>query len=542
MKSPAGHPVVFLLTSPKRDPLPPGTSDMRHAQEASRPTEVTPGRALERRAVAFELLLERHKLLVLGALTVLYFGIVILRAHGKPFWYDEILTILEARQPTISAAMQAGHDADWMPPVSHLPFYLANKLVGSGEVAFRLPSMIGFWVYCLCLFCFVARRASISFAFMAMLLPFSTTFWSYSFEARSYALMLGFCGVALLCWQLAADGAWRALSLPGLALSLAGAFLHHYWAVFVYLPLAGAEAYRSVRLRKIDWPIWVAFIAGGIPLVVSMTGALHVIQANPHPWSIAHSLDYVLFYQRNFQPAAAFVIPLLILLAACLFLRAFDQRPAGSGHSVRDYEWLAAALFVSIPIFAITAALIVPPHAFVDRYLAPVSGGFALLIAFLAAHFSRRRAAIGMACMIASLPPLLLRVVHVQRFRDPFQQANGLRQALGMQSGRVVISDTGSFVQLWYYAPENLKARMLGLADEQSAVKYLNIDDIPNEPWRELGVPIFPYHQFTASAKRFLIYYVNRGWITNKVHDDGGGLYLLGRPGPDAALMLARIP
>src|SRR5208337_5010194 len=149
-----------------------------------------PGLRLESRAAALERFLERRQIWILAIWSLVYFAGTMLRAHGKPFWYDEILTLLEARQPTLSAAMRALGDVDWMPPANHLTFYLWNKLAGSGEVAFRIPVMIAFWVFCLCLYFFARRRVSIFFALMAMLLPYASAFQSYSYEARGYAFML----------------------------------------------------------------------------------------------------------------------------------------------------------------------------------------------------------------------------------------------------------------------------------------------------------------------------------------------------------------
>jgi hypothetical protein len=499
--------------------------------------------ALEQRAAACERFLNNHRLFLLTILTVLYFVLTILRARGKPFWYDEILTILEARQPTLTAALQAGRDADWMPPLSHVAFYLTDKLVGDGEVAFRLGPMIGFWVFCLCLFQFVARRASTSFAFMAMLLPFATLFSAYSFEARSYAMVLGFCGIALLGWQAAAEGRRRPIALAALGLGIAGALLNHYWALFIYLPLAGAEAYRNFRQSKIDWPVWIAFAASGIPLLVSLILILRVVQTSLHPWSAASPKDYFIFYGHNFWPVIAFIIPMLLLVGAWLFLRGRREKPEGLQPStVRDYEWLAALLFFLAPIAAITSALVIPPHIYVDRYLAPSTTGFALLATFAAAHYAGRRAAIGIICAIAALSPFLFHFTQIRgRAGSPFLYARVLRQALATQAEPIVISNYISCVELWYYAPDDLKPRLLGLFDEQSSVRYRRMDDVAGDSLRALGVPFYSYREFATSGKQFLIYFVDWSWMTNQVLEDGGTLESLPGASPHGELIRAHI-
>lgn len=498
---------------------------------------------LEQRAAAYERFLYRYRFLFLAILTILYFVMTMLRAWGKPFWYDEILTFLEARQPTLSAALHAGGNADWMPPLSHVVFYATDKLVGHGEVAFRLGPMIGFWVFCLCLFAFVARRASVSFAFMAMLLPFATLFSAYSFEARSYALVLGFSGIALLAWQTAAEGVHRPLALIALSAGIAGALLNHYWAVFLYLPLAGAEAWRNYSRHKIDWPVWIALAAGGVPLLISLLVILRVAQTNLHPWSWARPRDYYLFYW-NFWPVIGFLIPIAVLLLVWLLLGGRKETPAGDRRpAFHDYEWLAAALFFLAPMLAITGALLIPPHIYVDRYLAPSTAGFTLLATFAAARWAGQRSALGIACFIAALAPFLFHFTQIHRhpLRDPYTRARLLREELETQNEPVVVSNYIAFLEIWYYAPQNVKPRLLCLDDENAAVKFRHMDDVAGDSLRDIGVPFYSYREFATSGKQFVIYFVGWSWMTSKILEDGGTLEWLDASERSGGLLRAHI-
>jgi hypothetical protein len=494
--------------------------------------------ALESRAAALERFLERHQAWILTIWSLVYFGGTMLRAHGKPFWYDEILTLLEARQPNLEAALRAGGDVDWMPPASHITFYLANKLAGSGEVGFRLPVIIGFWVFCLCLYAFARRRVNVSFALMAMLLPFASAFQMYSFEARSYAIVLGFCGIALVCWQAAVESEMRTWSLAGLAAGIAGALLFHYWAVLIYLPLAGAEAYRSIRRRGIDWPIWVAFFAGCIPLAVSLP---FVLRSMPSwlIWRVAHPRDYIEFYQVVFRVWFAFGIPAILLLAAWFALGGWRERPAGSPPaSIPDHEWIAAVLLLLTPVAAISIALAVPPHMFTARYAVPVIAGYALLGSFLAARFAGGRAAIGIALALAAAAPFTYLVTFLDRFQDPFLQAPGLDRAL--QNGTVVVEDLVPYLQLWYYAPDELKPRLLFLTlrgpkpaqDQKANGRRVNLVT----EFSKLGVPLGAYQDFAFPGREFFIFSGRKGNLQQQVLNDGGTLEMVARSGNDRLL------
>jgi hypothetical protein len=483
--------------------------------------------SLEHYAASVEGFLQRHKLAVVAVLSVLYFGGTILRARGKPFWFDELLTILAARQPTYSATLQAARELDLTPPLTDLVAHTMDRLAGSGEVVFRLPAMIGFWIFCLCLFGFASRRVNMFFALSAMLLPFVTSGESYSFEARSYGMMLGFCGIALWSWQTAALGKNRVGSVLGLMLGIGGAVACHYYAVLIYLPLAGAEAFRSARLRKIDKAIWAAFVAGAIPLLWSLLWVIRVAKANQHPVIHATRQDYLVYYVSVFGNSLWFLIPALVLCAAWLLAGGNEAKPESSDPPrIPDYELLAATLFLLLPVAAITLALIVPPHLFVDRYALPSIGGFALVTAFIAAHFAGKRLAPGIAFALPVFLVFLFVMAHGrQPLESPLQKEPLLTVAL--QRGPVAVNDYVSYLQLWYYAPADERSRLLYLSDEDSAVKYSHIDDIM-QPFRKFGVPVVSYEDFATPGKKFLLYFTRGfGWVPERVLDDGGSVQVI---------------
>jgi hypothetical protein len=475
---------------------------------------------LEPRAAALERFLERRQFWVLAIWSLVYFAGTALRAHGKPFWYDEILTLLEARQPNLPAAMRALGDVDWMPPANHLTFYLTNKLVGSGEVAFRIPAMIAFWVFCVCLYLFARRRVSIFFALMAMLLPYASAFQSYSYEARGYAFMLGFFGIALVSWQAAAEGFMRPWSLAGLALGIAAAISYQYWAVLIYLPLVGAEAYRGIRLRRVDWSIWAAFAVGGLALVASLFLILHGLRSwSSYSGMLVHRSDYLQFYAIGFRVYFAFAIPAALLLAAWFVCGGRKERPEGTRPAViPDYEWVAVLiLLLVVPVSVVSIALVTPPHSFSPRYAAPTVAGYALLGSFLAAHLAGKRSSIGLVCVLAALAPFLYLMTHPDRFENPFRRIPGLEQRL--QSSPVVVEDLIAYLKLWYYTPDQLKPRLLYLTGQYAVGRR----SPPFGEFAKLGVPVVPYDGFALPGTEFLFYADGRrSKLRRRIVESGG--------------------
>ena len=102
-----------------------------------------------------------EKLAVLGIWILIAYAIVrsLFAAASKPFWYDEVCTLIVARQPSVSAIWRAlAQPADGQPP----PFYLVERaaaaLLHNPQIAFRLPSICGFACTLVCVF--ILRQAS----------------------------------------------------------------------------------------------------------------------------------------------------------------------------------------------------------------------------------------------------------------------------------------------------------------------------------------------------------------------------------------------
>src|ERR1700733_13984129 len=190
----------------------------------------------------------------IGVVSTVYFADLFLKASQKCFWYDELFTVYLCRLPSFKNTWMAVADgADFNPPLFYLLTRGAQRIFGGGLIATRLPAMFGFWLFAVCLFFFVARRAGIVSGFIAGVFPFFTLAQYYAYEARAHGIVLGWCGLALVCWQRNAEGRARYFWLAGFGLSLLGALLTHVYAVYLLVPFAVVEIYNLIDKKGPNW-------------------------------------------------------------------------------------------------------------------------------------------------------------------------------------------------------------------------------------------------------------------------------------------------
>ena len=186
----------------------------------------------------------------IALVSAVYFADIFLKASRKCFWLDELFTTSLSRLPDFKstwAAVLSG--ADFNPPLLYLLTRGAQRFFGEGLIPTRLPAMVGVWLFGVCLFLFVSRRAGVISGFIAGTFPFFTLAQYYAYEARAHGIVLGWSGLTLVCWQRSAEGQARNLWLAGFWLCLLGALLTHVYAVYLLFPFGLVELYNLFRGR-----------------------------------------------------------------------------------------------------------------------------------------------------------------------------------------------------------------------------------------------------------------------------------------------------
>lgn len=516
------------------------------------------GRALDR-AERRSLALERRGLLLFVALSGLYWVTTVTLASRKLMWNDELYTYYVATLPSMRevwAALLSG--GEQTPPFFYFTTRVAMDAFGASNISIRLPEMIGFWVMSISLLVFVKRRTSWLPALCAAAFPLVTTAYYYAFEARAYGMVLGFAGVALVCWQSAALGRRRLLSLMGLAVSLSAAVSSHYYSVFVILPLAFGEMTRALESRRLDLPVWVALAFPVIPLALHLP-LLRAGQAYSGAfWSPPQWINVPDFYAHLLTPALVGLAVILVLAILHALVAGTDESSATSlrAASLPLAEIMAACGFIVLPFVAVVVAKAFT-GAFTYRYAIAAVLGFAVLAGFGAAVVFRTRALMRVA-VVACLagwfalsqareliyPSGFSLPVNVSTITQPAEWLKGVPGDVPF-----VVADPHTFAVLSHYGPPEMKSRMVYLADPDLALKRLGHNSVERgmldllKPW--FGMNVMEFEPFVARHPQFLLYgdfyelgFLN--WISAELQQRGMRLELLNRAGDDLFLLASR--
>lgn len=289
----------------------------------------------------------------------------VVQGASTPFWFDEIPTIRIATLPTWKASFIGTQTLDLNPPLEDFMVRASSLALGPHELAGRLPSILGFTLTAGCLFILLWRRVSPWFAaFGALLLIENSEAFYYATDARPYALLLGMLGLALLGYDAILStgsnkGWWRVLLLAGMT----GMILSHVFSIFPVMAFLMAELVRTLRLRRIDIPTWLALL---LPLVFCVLY---------RPLLQSHG---TLFYPPTHRAtlAGAFRIyiyvltmPIARVLAAALVLLLLYRSYPEQGF----FKWLKMPLEELLLMFALLAA---PVSVAVLMLLKSPAGGY----------------------------------------------------------------------------------------------------------------------------------------------------------------------
>ncbi|MBA3915787.1 MAG: glycosyltransferase family 39 protein [Acidobacteriales bacterium] len=111
----------------------------------------------------------------------------------KLLWLDELITFHVAKLGGLRAIWSAlAQGVDPNPPLTDLLVCAAMRVFGTSAVAVRVPAILAGWVTIVATYFFVRARMPAIFAAIAAFFFMCTASFDYTFESRSYALVLAF--------------------------------------------------------------------------------------------------------------------------------------------------------------------------------------------------------------------------------------------------------------------------------------------------------------------------------------------------------------
>ena len=211
----------------------------------------------------------------LAALTLLAAVIRLATLGEQSFWYDEAFTPVHVLHPSLWATLRSVVHTENTPPLWYVIAWADARVLGTGEVALRLPSALAgiatvpvAWAIGREL---TGERAT-AIATAAFVAVNPIMVW-YSQEARAYELFVLTAALAMWCFV-------RALHEPSsrrmwtFALAGALALLSHYFAVFLLAPMVVWLLWAPARRRLAMLPVGALALVGValLPLISAQGG------------------------------------------------------------------------------------------------------------------------------------------------------------------------------------------------------------------------------------------------------------------------------
>ena len=437
--------------------------------------------------------------------------------HRKPLWYDELFSVIVAIQPTWNS-MKGAMAADGNPPVYALLTKLCLHLFGSGDFSIRLPSLLGFLGALSGVYVYIRRECGPLYGLLAMVLVLAQPGWTYSYEARPYALMLAWVMLALVSWQAATrtTGA-RGLALAGIATALAGGILtHNLGIVMVGVPLLAGESVRIVQRRRADWPM----LATGLAVLTALAITLPMMRRTNllllgfqhnylHPLTWAKFVHYgIVFPLQSFPEVVSIgLVGWMVVIVVITWRVRGKQNPSpqAAAQPATPGYILAAAVACALLMPITWAVMMSTTGYYLSRYGIGTIAGLALVACLLAHRTQRAKSILPIAVLSLLALDLVTTAIHA-RAKHPILPVDQLVYAYPSDLP-VVVNDPYRYLPMWWYAPASAKSRLIYLEDRPEAIRngYIIVEAalVAQAPY--LPMHFAAFDRFLATHDDFLL-------------------------------------
>ncbi len=485
--------------------------------------------------------LDNNPWLLVAVLFLLYMHIVI-HERVSPLWYDELYTYYISLAPTFHTMIVWTQHLDLNPPLYYAAARVSMRILHPSPFAVRLPSIIAYFVAALCAYRFVRRQLTPIYGMIGALIMLGSSYSDYSYDARPYAMVLGFLGLAALGWQGAIEkaGSKRILSLILVFIGGFGMLLSHVLALVAFGALFFAELVRLAIRRKADWTLWISL---SLPLV-SCFLYLPLIQ---HQSGGVFTPVFQASIEDLFQDYSTLWIDVAPFLAAAMLLIAWaGMKPQPSERKQFSLAWPELAfsiVLILVPVIVILRFMW--SHTMYNsRYGMAAIFGIAILVPHFIAWWtkrSRRAALITAAVFIFSVLHLssLARIMqaHLQPNSASLSEVRELQTPLTqIQPGLpFVVADGLTFLEMDHRENEDFLSRVYYLVDPNAALEYAHSNVFNGLQTLHNQFPIRAhvetYEDFIQQHPKFIVFGSSDypdDWLIQKLLADGSAVRFLG--------------
>jgi hypothetical protein len=469
-----------------------------------------------------------------------------LHAVAKPFWYDEICTVILCRLPSAPEIWKAlDNAADTNPPVFYLAARLSRQLVSDEHLGYRFPSIVGLLGTVFFIYVILSKRVKPLSALVGATFVLCTQLAAYAYEARPYGLMLGCVSCAILAWQRIDDSRLYSLVLAG---TLAAALSLHYYSILVWPAFLIAEASVWICRRRFRVSAWAAFLVGALPLLFFGRLLLNLRRYyGPTFWAkpsiqgafVAH--DWLFNFGSHWGVIFAAGITVLLLYAG--ITRAKSAEP-GHHQAERDLlpieERMLAFMLLWLPVIAYAAAKI-SHGGMSERYMMPTILGGALALGYVIdkVHSAGRLLLLILLLMnYVSSSVSVVRHLVMGSLLEERETATREVKAIGGQHGEsalpIVVSNSIMYLPMAYYTPADSSGRLYAVADPRAAITFTpsksdSVDLALLVLRRYSPLQVEDYPGFVSRHREFLLVLGGGGfdWWPARLAHDGYTLKLL---------------
>lgn len=436
----------------------------------------------------------------------------ILFAASRPFWYDELNTVIVAGQPTLGKLWYALRHAEDSGPLLYVVVeHVCAALIPKAEIAYRAPSILAFACILWCLFVFIRTRSGPGIGFVCAVLPlFTQLYWRYAAEARSYECVVACVSVALVCYQRVERERW----VIGLAVSLFGVGAFHYYGFFVLTPFLAAEFLHAIRTRAVRLGVWLAILSGFLPLVAAYPILRQMKQYyGTHFWGQPTWAVVWNIYGRLPHGATLIVMLVLAVMSVITILVPVWRRPHGAPELSSANEHIVAVALLCLPIIEY-AGIKLAHGALSMRYALALILGVSIAVSYAMRFLGRW---VVVPATIAILVLMLGQEVFqwkdsLPRPADFMSQTNSfekLAAAAGHVDLPIVVSDGEAYTPLAYYASPEWRGRLAALVDPPNAVIYAGNDSVDRQMAALsccFALRVYDFRVFVSEHPTFLLY------------------------------------